>query len=349
MRFYQIDPTQDARWAEFIARHPNSSVFHTVGWLKALRCTFGYEPVAFTTSPPTGALSNGLVFCRVKSCLTGNRLVSLPFSDHCEPLCDSVEDFNFLLRYLQTALEHENWKYVEMRPINVDFGRIGEGIKFIHAATHCLHILDLRPDLNEVSWNLDKDSVQRRVGRAEHCALTEKCGRSDDLLKEFYALLLTTRRRKRLPPIPCAWFRNLAKHQTEALEVRLAYEDRTPVAGILTLRYRNTVYYRYGCCDSHFDEREAVTWLLWKAIAAAKSNGASEFDMGPTEVGDAGVLALENHWDSHSQKFLYWKFPGTSSPISEDNWKLRIATRMFSHMPGRLLSITGNLMYRHIG
>ena len=226
---------------------------------------------------------------------------------------------------------------------------LARGLNLYTQRHTALHILDLRPDLNEVSWNLDKDSVQRRVGRAEHCALTEKCGRSDDLLKEFYALLLTTRRRKRLPPIPCAWFRNLAKHQTEALEVRLAYEDRTPVAGILTLRYRNTVYYRYGCCDSHFDEREAVTWLLWKAIAAAKSNGASEFDMGPTEVGNAGVLALENHWDSHSQKFLYWKFPGTSSPISEDNWKLRIATRMFSHMPGRLLSITGNLMYRHIG
>ena len=172
--------------------------------------------MAFATSPPTGDLKNGLVFCRVKSWLTGNRLVSLPFSDHCEPLCDSVEELNFLLRYLQTALEHENWKYVEMRPINVDFGRTGDGIEFIRAATHSLHVLDLRPDFTEVIRNLDKDSVQRRVGRAEHCALTEKCGRSDDLLKVFYAMFLTTRRRHDLPPIPYTWFRNLVIHQSDA-------------------------------------------------------------------------------------------------------------------------------------
>src|ERR1700758_4552655 len=106
MRFFQIDPIQDVRWADLVARHPMASVFHTVGWLKTLRRTYGYEPVGFTTSSPSGALKNGLVFCRVNSWLTGRRLVSLPFSDHCEPLCDSVQDLNFLIRYLQTALEH---------------------------------------------------------------------------------------------------------------------------------------------------------------------------------------------------------------------------------------------------
>src|SRR5579862_5526560 len=77
---YQLDPTQDPRWTELVGRHPKASVFHTVGWLKALRCTYGYEPVAFTTSPPSGGLKNGIVFCRINSWLTGKRLVSLPFS-----------------------------------------------------------------------------------------------------------------------------------------------------------------------------------------------------------------------------------------------------------------------------
>src|SRR5215469_14248266 len=99
---YQFDPTQDPRWAELVNRHPKASVFHSVAWLKALRRTYGYEPVAFTTSSPIGELKNGLVFCRINSWLTGCRLVSLPFSDHCEPLCDSVDELDFLIRYLQT-------------------------------------------------------------------------------------------------------------------------------------------------------------------------------------------------------------------------------------------------------
>lgn len=347
--FYQIDPTKDARWAEFVGRHPKASVFHTVGWLKALRRTYGYEPVAFTTSSPAGELKNGLVFCRVKSWLTGRRLVSLPFSDHCEPLCDSVQDLNFLIRYVQTALEHQEWKYVEIRPINVNLGQTGDGIDFMPAATHSLHVLDLRPDLGEVFRSLHKDSVQRRIRRAERAGLVEKCGRSADLLKEFYALFVTTRHRHRLPPIPYSWFRNLVHYQGEALEIRLAYRDETPIAGILILKFRDAVYYKYGCSDAKFNKLGAIPWLLWKAIAAAKLNRAVGFDMGRTEEGNAGLLAFKNHWVPRPKRLVYWRFPDTSAFISENGWKLRTAKRVFSCMPDRLLTIAGNLIYRHIG
>jgi Acetyltransferase (GNAT) domain len=349
MRFYQIDPTLDLRWTELVQNHPRASVFHTVGWLKALQRTYGYEPVAYTTSSPTGKLKNGLVFCRINSWLTGRRLVSLPFSDHCEPLCDSVQDMNFLIRYLQTALEHEEWKYVEIRPIHMNFGRTDDGIDFLPAATHSLHILDLRPELSELFRSLDKDSVQRRIRRAERAGLVEKCGRSNSLLKEFYALFVTTRGRHRLPPIPYAWFRNLVQYQGEALEIRLAYKDETPVAGILTLQFRDVVYYKYGCSEAQFNKFGAIPWLLWKAIAAAKSNGTMEFDMGRTEEGNAGLLTFKNHWVPQPKRLVYWKFPDTSSLISEDGWKLRMAKRVFSRMPDRLLTIAGNLIYRHIG
>ena len=30
MKFYQFDPTTDARWAELVDRHPKASVFHSV-------------------------------------------------------------------------------------------------------------------------------------------------------------------------------------------------------------------------------------------------------------------------------------------------------------------------------
>jgi hypothetical protein len=350
IRFHQIDPTQDARWDEFVGKHPKASVFHTVGWLKALQRTYGYDPIAFTTSPPTGELKNGLVFCRIKSWLTGRRLVSLPFSDHCEPLCDSAEDMSFMLRYLQTTLEHQEWKYLEIRPINANLSQMGDGIAFVPAATHFLHILDLHRNLADLFQSLDKDSVQRRVQRAQRAGLVEKCGRSEDLLKDFYALFVITRGRHRLPPSPYAWFRNLIRFQGEALEIRLAYNDEIPVAAILTLRFRDVVYYKYGCSDTQFNKFGAMPWLLWNAAAAAKSNGAIEFDMGRTEEGDAGLLAFKNHWVPHPKQLVYWRYPQNSRAFdSIHGWKLKAAQRAFSHMPSGLLTITGELLYRHIG
>ena len=349
MMFYQVEPTRDVRWAELVERHPRASVFHTVGWLEALRRTYGYEPMAFTTSAPNSELKNGLVFCRVDSWLTGRRLVSLPFSDHCEPLCDSVEDVNFLIRYLQTRLEHQGWKYLELRPINGNFSQTPDGIGFVPATRYFLHTLSLSPDLNELFRGLDRDSVQRRIRRAEQAGLVEKCGRSDDLLKDFYSLFVITRGRHRLPPTPYAWFRNLIQCQGKALEIHLAYQDETPVAAILTLKFRDVVYYKYGCSDARFNRYAGIPWLLWKAIVAGKSNGAMEFDMGRTEEDNAGLLAFKNHWVQPPKRLIYWKFPLTPFSNLTDNWKSKLAKRLFSCMPNRLLTVTGKFIYRHIG
>jgi hypothetical protein len=111
-----IDPLQDSRWSALIASHPRASVFHTPGWLEALRRTYGFRPEAYTTSPSLGALTDAFLFVPIRSWLTGRRIVSLPFSDHCAPLFSSPEALTSILRHLRTALDREKLKYVEFRP-----------------------------------------------------------------------------------------------------------------------------------------------------------------------------------------------------------------------------------------
>jgi hypothetical protein len=346
---YQLDPIKDSRWAELVRRHSKASVFHTVGWLKALRCTYGYEPVVFTTSSPVGELKNGLVFCRINSWLTGSRLVSLPFSDHCEPLCDSQEDLDFLIQYLRTIVEHENCRYLEVRQIEGNISETSALKEVPPATTYFLHVLDLRPNLDEVLGGLDKDSVQRRIRRAELAGLTERCGQSEDLLKQFFALFVITRGRHHLPPTPYEWFRNLIECQAEALEIRVAYKEKTPISAILTLRFKDVVYYKYGCSIARFNKFGAVPWLLWRAIASGKSNGATEFDMGRTEEENIGLLTFKNHWVPQPRRLVYWRFPDTPALNSTNGWKLRIARHVFSSMPDGLRIIAGKMIYRHIG
>ena len=97
---FRINPLVDPRWPHLLERHPCASVFHTAEWLGALRATYGYLPMAYTTSPPDAPLTNGWVFCEIDSWLTGRRLVSLPFSDHCEPLADNPADLKVHCGYV---------------------------------------------------------------------------------------------------------------------------------------------------------------------------------------------------------------------------------------------------------
>lgn len=349
MKLFQIDPTQDTRWKQFLESNSSASIFHSTGWLAALSCTYGYSPVAFTTSPPDRELKNAIVCCEISSWLTGRRLVSLPFSDHCEPLFSSTEDLSFLILSLKAQLKGQGWKYLEVRPIICNLGELNEATRFTPARKYFLHLLDLSGNSDGLFAQLDRDSVQRRVRHAERVGLTGISGSSEQLLTEFYNLFVTTRGRHRVPPMPYSWFQNLIKNLQEALEIQVAYLENRPVAAILTLRFKDVLYYKYGCSDVRFNNLGAMPWLLWKAILRAKNSGAKQFDMGRTEADNPGLLTFKNRWVPHPTQLVYWRYPHASSFDSIDSWELKFAKRVFSRMPASMLTLAGRLIYRHIG
>ena len=234
---YRIDPLNDSRWSAFLEHDPHVSVFHTSGWLEALRRTYGYEPVAFTHSSPATELKDAIVFCRVKSWLTGCRMVSLPFSDHCQPLVEGEESFQSLLSSLKAAFERERWKYMEIRPLSWSVPPLETGPATSPDDRFHFHRLDLTPDLDSLFRGFHKSCIQRKIRRAERENLTYEEGRSEVLLDRFYRLLIGTRRRHRLPPQPFRWFQNLADCLGDSLTIRLLSKDGQPVASILTLAY----------------------------------------------------------------------------------------------------------------
>ena len=330
---YRVDPIRDPRWMELVEKHPHATVFHTTGWLKALYDTYGYEPIAFTTSAPSGRLGNGLVFCRVRSWLTGDRMVSLPFSDHCEPLFDAHEDFQFVIDYLQADFEHQNWKYLELHPISDRFVDKSVADILQPAKLYYVHLLDLRSDLDRIFRRLHRNSVQHRIKRAERAGLGYERGNSDKLVREFYALLLSTRARRSLPSPPFAWFQNPARSMGNALEIRLAQRGRISIAAIMRLQFRNTVNYKYGGSDLRFEELGATPYLLWKVIEESKAEGALEFDLGRSPIDNSSLIAFKDCWTTRRFPLSYWRFPASDTIALREARKSRLAKTAFARMP----------------
>jgi len=314
-----------------------------------LQATYGYKPVAFTTCPPHSELWNGLVGCEIESWLTGHRFVSLPFSDHCEPLCDSADELVFLVRHLQHISEEKKWKYFQLRPTQENRALTDGTSGCFPSERYFLHKIDLRPDLDDVFLTFDRDSVQRRVLRADRAGLVEKSGRSEELLNQFYRLFLLTRRRHKVPPTPYLWFQNLKREFGEAMEIRVAYIEETPVASIITLQFRDISYYKYGCSDERFNRLGGTPWLFWNAVRNAKRNGAREFDLGRTQPDHLGLLAFKNHWVQRPKQLVYWRYPGRPARLPGSRQAREIASLCFSLLPKVVQANIGNLIYRHIG
>jgi hypothetical protein len=347
---YSIDPLSDPRWEQFLARHPSSSVFHSPGWLQALRRTYGYEPIVFTTSAPGQALKNGIAFCRIQSWLTGHRLVSLPFCDHCEPLLDTQGDLSVILSLLQRESSNGHWKYIEIRPLSSEGliepvpGPLGKSKEYI------LHRLDLRPEPQELIKNFHMSCVRRQIKKAEKEGLTYEAGHSETLLVKFYQLLLLTRRRHQIPPQPLAWFRNLIDCLDDKVSIRVASWNGRPIASILTLSYKDTVVYKYGCSDENFNHLAGTTFLFWRTIQDGKRLGALKFDLGRSDPDNAGLIAFKDHWGAAQSRLLYFRFPAPwPLPPEESGWMQRVTKRVFGRLPDSLLTKAGEVLYRHIG
>lgn len=350
MSVYRSDPLRDPRWQRLVETHPDSSVFHSPAWLQALSDTYGYESIVYTTSSPETELRNGIVACDVRSIFTGNRAVSLPFSDHCQPLTESAATLNVLINYITKHLGKERWKYFELRPRWSDSVAQDLEIELVRTDHYLQHSIDLRPDIDTLFNTLQKSSVQRKIRRAEREHLQYEEGRSEHLVRQFYKLMILTRRRHGLPPQPLAWFRNLVRTLGDKLKIRVASKDGVPLASILTISHRRTLVYKYGCSDSKFHNLGGMALVLWNAIQDGKKSGTLEFDLGRSDATNAGLIAFKENWGGKPCSLDYLRYSGAHTTVEPaPRWRRRAVEAIFSKMPNSVLTTAGKLLYPHIG
>ena len=349
MTVREINPLKDIRWPSFVNRHPDSSIFHTREWLDAINRTYGYEPVAFVNSDG-GEISGALVFCKINSWLTGRRLVSIPFSDHCQPLTTG-SDLTEILQNLKRQRRSRQQKYIELRPLTNDILSRADS-NLVRSESFSFQKIDLRPDIKAIYGGFHDSCVRRKIKRAERETLLYESGRSDELLKKFRHLLLITRRRHKLPPQPAAWFQNIVNCLGDAVTIHVASKGATPVASILTLKHKTTLVYKYGCSDGAFSNMGGTPLLFWKVIQQAKEDGIEQFDLGRSDYDEPGLIAFKEHLGATSSELVYYRDPAplvkrvrAQSSMSPSS----LAREALARLPDPLLAGLGQLLYRHIG
>ena len=346
MTLYQLDPLTDPRWPAFVHRHPQSTIFHTKNWLAALHRTYGYQPIAFTNA--NGAeLNNAIVVCKIKSLLTGRRLVSLPFSDHCQPLADQ-DSTQEIIQSLQSQSSAQGMKHIELRPLYKE--GLSDTAELFETEHFCFHSIDLSKDIDDLYLGMHHSCIRRKIKRAEKENLAYEQGCSESLIRNFRYLFLLTRRRHRLPPPPAAWFDNLAHFLGDKLKIHMVSKDGSPIASILTLVHKNTIVYKYGCSDSSFGNLGGTPYLFWRVIQQAKEAGLVEFDLGRSDYKDEGLIAFKGHLGATAVDLVYLRSSPPKTKVSTSGSGIASLMRYtISRLPDPLLAGIGNVLYRHMG
>lgn len=342
-RHLLLDPS-DERWMAFVDSVPDANIFHHPAWINLLAECYGYRPFVIAIRNEKGDIQAGLPLMEVDSLITGRRWVSLPFSDHCSPLCHDDAPPPELFEYLaELQVEHDVAR-VELRstiPCDGDVYRDNSQV---------LHLLRLSADADKVFRHFHPSQVQKNIARAERNGVEVRWAEDKSDLDIFYDLHLKTRQRLGVPIQPRRYFELLWKRIIDAGLgfILLAHQDSVPMAGAVFLTYKTKLVAKYSASDSNYWRFRPNNLLFWTSIRWGCEQGYSLFDWGKTSVDNVGLRNFKSGWGSQESVLTYSVLSAT--PPNHITGRLSgITEPFFRHAPKWVCRATGELLYRHFG
>jgi len=346
MRVCDINPSDDVRWTECVQASRAATMFHTASWLKVIHKTYGWDSRVLAIVDNSGVVKGCVPYFMIKSAITGRRIVSVPFSDYCHPVCETDDECTSVLRGLREVAYEGRVDSVQVRGIASEKVAIQEG--WVPGARFVSHKVWLTDGIEATERRYHKDCVQRKIRKAEREGVQIELGSRSERVDQFYALLVKTRRRHGYPPPPKRWLFNVAECVPGAEYVICSYQG-IPVAGVVTIRWKDTLYYKYGASDERFHHLGAMPLLYREMMRRAAKEGVQNVDLGRTELSNRGLTEFKERFGGVPTMVQYWEFGtgrGRQGRVSGAIWNLGRAA--ITRLPLCVLPSIGNALYPHI-
>ena len=349
-----VDPAEDSCWDSFVEHHPFGLICHLSGWKRVLEKTFGHIKGYYLAlwDDANNDIRAALPVFEVRSWLTGNRLVSVPFASVCDPLISSSDEMRTLLESALDLSAKLGTSRIEIRTLSsssfVQDHRFGVSCFYKH------HYLLLDGEPEELEMTFHRTCVRQRIRRAANSGLDLKVCDSECDLRRFYQLHLMTRKRLGLPLQPYAFFQLLWREfaSLDRISLLLAERKGEAIAGLILLKFRDRVSAEFVATDASFRDVSPNHFLFWEAIKQAYRQGYNVFDFGRTWSQNIGLMDFKGHWGTRVVDLPEFHYPRRTSKGTanrEEHTPYRAARSVCKNAPDNAQALIGSLLYRHLG
>ncbi|HVP56507.1 MAG TPA: GNAT family N-acetyltransferase [bacterium] len=338
----------DAALRAFVGACDQATIYHTPEWRDALISTYGYTPMylgLFAAEKLTALLP--LMF--VRSWLTGNRLVSLPFSNTCGPIGPS-EYTRPLLDEALSLRARLKAKAVELRT-QANLNPVTDA-RFSSVTYFITSLVKLASDPQDVWENFKDRNVRTEVRQAAKKGIEVRDGADLRDLEDFYRLFAGLRLKHGVPPQPYKFFENLWKHLwPEYLHLHVATYQGEHVASLVTLGFGKTLAAAYIGSNPAYRSYRVHQILFWKAMERGCLKGHEVFDFLRTPKASQELRYFKDRWNALEIDLAYLYYPqvcGTASTI-EESAKYKLMTSVLKRAPDGVGKAIGRALYKHLG
>lgn len=344
-------PNIDNPWSSLLEAQVKDIFYYDPRWLELINTFYGYRIIPLTTTNTEGHITGFLPLCFVSSLLTGRRLVSLPFSDHCPLLASDEATANDLIDQAIQLAKKQHVKYLELRA-----GCHDELTKRSDLTESNLYVNWIVPlsDLPEDVWKGLRKPVQHQIKKSQKLGIQVRTVQERDEMELYYKLHLQTRTKKHgMPAQSKDYFFQLwdTFAPSGTLQLLLAEYQGITVAGIILLACGNTIHYAYGASDERYLNLAPNNLLFWTAMTWGCEKGYQRFDLGRTAYDNEGLMEFKRRWGAVKEALPYFYYPHTAglAATSESSWKFRLVTDTWRKLPLTITAPLGGYLYKHLG
>ena len=336
-----INPLEDSDWIPFICKQRESNIFHHPNWMRVLKNQYDYNVSAICLYDH-GIIKAGLPFCEIRSITGKKKIISLPFSDFCDPLYNCDEELSCLLNALTNYSELHKISSIE---INSDLKGISN---FKSVSDSVVHIFEIKESEGELMKSFH-ESKRRGIKKALKEELQVVISKDYSGVESFFNLHLQTRKSKGIPVQPRSFFSEIYNCIIKKGNgfVILVKKDNVEIASTLFMHFNSVLTYKYNASDSKYQHLRPNNLIVWHSLLEAIKLGFKYYDFGKSDLDNRGLRDFKSQWGGIERNNFVSYYPEIPEHGLFSSVKDKIVSPVIRNSPDFVCRFIGELGYKY--
>ncbi|CAN7457386.1 FemAB family PEP-CTERM system-associated protein [Phenylobacterium sp. LjRoot219] len=328
-----------AAWDDFVAATEESTFCHLSGWGRIMQEVFGHEFFYLVAHDEAGAWQGVLPLVRVRSRLTGQHLISVPYLNDGGPLGREAARAA-LARHAIELAEDYGVKLLELRsrkPIPLPLPAVSRKIT-VHLAL---------PTSAEELWREGfRAKLRSQIRRPLKAEIKTRFGA--DQIDAFYLVFARSMRDLGTPVLPRRFFEMIAETFPQHVIFEVVYHQGKPVGGACGFLWRDEFEITWAATLREYNSLSPNMLLYWTLMAQVIERGARRFNFGRCTPGsNSHRFKLQWGGDEVPLPWLQWPCADDGHAAPDGPW-MQLASQSWRRLPLPVANRVGPLLARHL-
>lgn len=342
LRVERLTWGREPGWNQFVNDHSEATVFHTLAWRNAVRASFKHD-TEYLLAIRDNRIEGVLPLFLLRGPVIGRMLVSVPYAVGGGIIAQNPEAAAALISAARRTANDHNCSSVDLRSSKASVPDVVVNTRYLSFER------ELPENVEDVAEWLPRKA--RAVVRNAHSKFGLTCESEPDSLRVVWELYCRNMRRLASINYPYRFFESLKREFGDQCWLSVVRRDGRPVAGLLTLTFRERVVPYFFGCEPDARTCGAANLIYFNVMEKGVADGFRIFDFGRSRRDNTGSCDFKRFHGFEARPLEYQRITLTASrpvDLTPTNPALGLIRSIWPRLPMSVTRPAGEFLSQYI-